>query len=66
MRVSPSLIIGGLLWLRPAATKSDCQCVEGFDPDAMPKMNVTSFSAAAYPNGSSMYVSRYQSSSFGV
>jgi hypothetical protein len=43
-------------WLDTATAKSDCQCIDGFDPDAMPKMNVTSFSAIAYPNGSSMQV----------
>ncbi len=55
MKLNPVVIItGGLFWLELGAASSDCQCMAGFDPDAMPKMNVTSFSAAAYPNGSSM------------
>lgn len=71
-----SLVTAALLWLNTVTAKSDCQCIDGFDPgelvflwrslrvvynreankreDAMPKMNVTNFLAAAYPNGSSM------------
>ncbi|OIW30138.1 hypothetical protein CONLIGDRAFT_680919 [Coniochaeta ligniaria NRRL 30616] len=55
MKLKPVIITAGLLWLKLAAAKSDCQCIDRFDPDAMPKMNVTSFWAAAYPNGSSIY-----------
>jgi hypothetical protein len=32
----------------------DCGCVAGFDQINLPKMNVTSFFAQAYPNGSSV------------
>lgn len=42
------------LWLGVAIAKSDCQCKTGFDPNVMPKMNVTDFSAVAYSNGSSV------------
>jgi hypothetical protein len=50
----PLLVAIAPLYIGTAMAKSDCQCIEGFDPDAMPKMNVSDFSAAAHSNGTSM------------
>ncbi|KAK3690477.1 hypothetical protein B0T22DRAFT_537127 [Podospora appendiculata] len=55
MKLSLWASAGLLLWPQLATAASDCSCVSGFDPNVMPKMNVTNFVASAYANGSSIY-----------
>jgi hypothetical protein len=54
MKPHSRLITGFTLLAKALASKSDCQCSPGFDPNAMPKMNVTNFFAESYANGTSM------------
>ncbi|RKU45099.1 hypothetical protein DL546_001573 [Coniochaeta pulveracea] len=52
------ILTASTLLARALASKSDCQCIAGFDPNAMPKMNVTDFFAESYANGTSILLAQ--------